>query len=305
MAYIAETPVFDENVKQIEIGEPVGGGVGGPVNISLKSLANRTQYLKKMAEELLADLMIVQDQVGSEKLSDALKKANNLADVADKAKARQNISAAPIEHDHDTRYLQIENSLSDVRSAESSRRNIGAMAADDRGAENGVAPLVSGKVPIKHHAVPSGTTNKKGNVIVDEYGHVMTVSEDLNAQNLTSGLMPIERHPVSGVTAGTYQQVQVNKYGHVIAGSAGNGGMVPAYAQRSSRALSTTYTAPSNGFLHAAVAYGQIYINGAAQLNVDFCSKHEHDTYLFPLKKGDSFQVTSNWSIFVYFIPAI
>lgn len=50
MGNITESPVWEDNVLQIEVGDSVGGGPLAVANLQAQDLANRTQYLKDKAE---------------------------------------------------------------------------------------------------------------------------------------------------------------------------------------------------------------------------------------------------------------
>lgn len=53
MANVTETPVFEEGIYQIETTDPVLGGANGIANVQAKQLANRTAYLKTVADEVV------------------------------------------------------------------------------------------------------------------------------------------------------------------------------------------------------------------------------------------------------------
>lgn len=55
MANLAESSTFDAGVYQIETTDPVIGGPSGVTNTPLKSLANRTRYLKDQVDAVKAD----------------------------------------------------------------------------------------------------------------------------------------------------------------------------------------------------------------------------------------------------------
>ena len=50
MGNITESPVWEDNVLQIEVGDSVGGGPLAVANLQAQDLANRTQYLKAKAD---------------------------------------------------------------------------------------------------------------------------------------------------------------------------------------------------------------------------------------------------------------
>ena len=50
MGVISESPVWEDNVLQIEVGDSVGGGPLAVANLQAQDLANRTQYLKAKAD---------------------------------------------------------------------------------------------------------------------------------------------------------------------------------------------------------------------------------------------------------------
>ena len=52
MANQPETPVYDAGVYQLEVADPVLGGVGGVSNAPLLNLARRTAYLKQHMDAL-------------------------------------------------------------------------------------------------------------------------------------------------------------------------------------------------------------------------------------------------------------
>jgi hypothetical protein len=54
MANINESAIWDEGVYQIEELDPVLGGPEGIDNKPLKNLANRTRYLKQIADEVIS-----------------------------------------------------------------------------------------------------------------------------------------------------------------------------------------------------------------------------------------------------------
>lgn len=94
MANITETAVWETGVREVGAGEPVTGGPQGTVNLSLQDLANRTAWLKKQLTDEIASInasitALTKSTAAADEL--ALKKAQNLADVPDKAKARKNL----------------------------------------------------------------------------------------------------------------------------------------------------------------------------------------------------------------------
>ncbi len=50
MAYLSETPKWEDGIYQLEIDDPVQGGADGIDNWQAKQLANRTAYLKEQME---------------------------------------------------------------------------------------------------------------------------------------------------------------------------------------------------------------------------------------------------------------
>lgn len=54
MANLPETPTFDTGVYQLELDDPVQGGVNGVSNAPLRNLANRTLYLKQLVDSIIA-----------------------------------------------------------------------------------------------------------------------------------------------------------------------------------------------------------------------------------------------------------
>jgi len=54
MANVSESASFEAGIYRIETTDPVGGGENGIDNLPHKQLANRTQYLKKIADEVVA-----------------------------------------------------------------------------------------------------------------------------------------------------------------------------------------------------------------------------------------------------------
>lgn len=94
MANITETAVWETGVREVGAGEPVTGGPQGTVNQSLQDLANRTAWLKKQLTDEIASInasitALTKSTAAADEL--ALKQAQNLADVPDKAKARKNL----------------------------------------------------------------------------------------------------------------------------------------------------------------------------------------------------------------------
>lgn len=97
MANIIEEAVWETGVREVGEGEPVTGGVTGTVNLSLQDLSNRTVWLKKELEAEITNLNAAIEAAKKAAAAGddlALKKAENLADVPDKAKARQNLGIA-------------------------------------------------------------------------------------------------------------------------------------------------------------------------------------------------------------------
>ncbi|MEG1799436.1 MAG: hypothetical protein RR214_04555, partial [Synergistaceae bacterium] len=137
---ITEEATYDSGVKEIQVGEPVGGGPTAPANLQAKNLANRTKYLKQEQDSLKTKVGTLESKVGDKTLADALMKAQNLSDVPDKAAARQNLGVPATEHSHSA-YLSKSSNLSDIDNVTTARNNIGALAAAEKGAANGVATL--------------------------------------------------------------------------------------------------------------------------------------------------------------------
>ena len=54
MAHLEETPVWEDEIYQLEITDPVQGGPGGIDNRQANQLGNRTQYLKEELEKIVA-----------------------------------------------------------------------------------------------------------------------------------------------------------------------------------------------------------------------------------------------------------
>lgn len=102
MANISETqpPQWAAAVKQIEVGEPVGGGPAAPVNVQAKHLADRTGYLKKEIEDTQDRVGALEGKLGDAQASDFLRRDDNLASVASAATARSNLGAAASNHTH-------------------------------------------------------------------------------------------------------------------------------------------------------------------------------------------------------------
>lgn len=130
MAAIIETSRWEEEVRQVSIGDPVAGGDAGPVNLSLQDLANRTLYLRNILDAAKQELETISGQVGNLSLSDALLKNKNLSDVASKATARNNIYAAAADHMHDDVYLKMARNLEDIDDTDAARLTLGAAALD-------------------------------------------------------------------------------------------------------------------------------------------------------------------------------
>ena len=125
MANISEQEIFDEAVREVEIDDPVAGGISGPVNILGKALANRTKWLKAQIALLVARATALETLIGSTSMNEVLLKANNLSDVPNKATARSNLGVSASDHDHDSAYLKKSQNLSDVESALTARTNLG------------------------------------------------------------------------------------------------------------------------------------------------------------------------------------
>lgn len=96
----AQPPQWAAAVKQIEVGEPVGGGPTAPVNVQAKHLADRTGYLKKEIEDTQNRVGALEGKLGDAQASDFLRKDDNLASVASAATARSNLGAAASNHTH-------------------------------------------------------------------------------------------------------------------------------------------------------------------------------------------------------------
>jgi|GEM_PF-2524129 len=54
MANLSESPVYESGIYQIETTDPVVGGPNGISNLQAKQLANRTAWLKQIADEVIA-----------------------------------------------------------------------------------------------------------------------------------------------------------------------------------------------------------------------------------------------------------
>lgn len=54
MANLPESPVYESGIYQLETTDPVVGGPNGISNLQAKQLANRTAYLKQIADEVIA-----------------------------------------------------------------------------------------------------------------------------------------------------------------------------------------------------------------------------------------------------------
>jgi hypothetical protein len=54
MANITESATYENTIYEIATTDPVGGGPNGVVNVQAKQLANRTQWLKAIADEVIA-----------------------------------------------------------------------------------------------------------------------------------------------------------------------------------------------------------------------------------------------------------
>lgn len=52
MGVLTETEVYETSIRQLEITDPVLGGIDGPVNVPTRQLANRTKYLKGQQDAL-------------------------------------------------------------------------------------------------------------------------------------------------------------------------------------------------------------------------------------------------------------
>ena len=74
--HLPETPEWESDVYQIESGDYMLGGRLGVANLPIQQLVNRTAYLKKVHEELQAQLE--ETQPGTEKYDDLVKKINAL-----------------------------------------------------------------------------------------------------------------------------------------------------------------------------------------------------------------------------------
>ena len=46
MGNITESPIWEDNVLQIEVGDSIGGGPQAVTNLQAQDLANRTKFLK-------------------------------------------------------------------------------------------------------------------------------------------------------------------------------------------------------------------------------------------------------------------
>lgn len=54
MANLPESPIYESGIYQLETTDPVVGGVNGVSNLQAKQLANRTTWLKQIADEVIA-----------------------------------------------------------------------------------------------------------------------------------------------------------------------------------------------------------------------------------------------------------
>lgn len=54
--YFSENPMWAENVRMVQNGDPTDGGESGPVNVMVKGVVDRTAYLKKTLDELAASV---------------------------------------------------------------------------------------------------------------------------------------------------------------------------------------------------------------------------------------------------------
>jgi len=124
MGNIDEMSTWEEYVRRIETGDPVAGGANAPVNLALQDLANRTLYLKALAEETLSDLAAIAALVGDTSMGDVLLKANNLSDLPNKATARENLGVSAANHTHGV-YLSKASNLSDLENPLTGRLNLG------------------------------------------------------------------------------------------------------------------------------------------------------------------------------------
>ncbi len=125
MGTLAEQEAYTESVPQVEIDDPVGGGASGPVNLLGKALANRTKWLKAQIVTSISRISALETLVGGTSLADVLLKAQNLADLPDKAAARANLGVSASDHNHDSVYLRKSLNLGDIENALSARTNIG------------------------------------------------------------------------------------------------------------------------------------------------------------------------------------
>ena len=125
MASISEQEIFDEEVREVEINDPVAGGISGPVNILGKALANRTKWLKAQIALLVARATALETLIGSTNMNEVLLKSNNLSDGPNKMTARSNLGVSASDHDHDSAYLKKSQNLSDVESVLTARTNLG------------------------------------------------------------------------------------------------------------------------------------------------------------------------------------
>lgn len=165
VASISEQEIFDEEVREVEIDDPVAGGISGPVNILGKALANRTKWLKAQIVLLVARAAALETLIGSTNMNEVLLKANNLSDVPNKAIARSNLGVSASGHDHDSAYCKKSLNLSDVESAAVARTNLGVADIHFVSSAPGVVLGKNGDIAIQEVVNATPIIYKKENEV--------------------------------------------------------------------------------------------------------------------------------------------